>query len=273
MSNALKKAVLKCKSVLSLPAIYQKISLKIEQPQTTNNELAEVVKLDPGVSCKLLAIVNSSFYGFPSQISSISHAISLVGLNDFKNLVLSSSVVKLYDEVKHTEFSIRAFWDHSLLCAILARRLGNHWGTRNDQETLFIAGLLHDVGKLVMLEACKENQSALSDCWDRLDLQAEATLVGFDHAQAGSALIATWGLPALLVDSTAQHHALSKEPDAVAVCVYLANATISLEGDALESVLEHCNRYTEQPLTMDELLEIRDQAIGEKDTLIGIYLS
>jgi HD-like signal output (HDOD) protein len=271
MSEALEKAILQCQSVISLPEVYQQISIKIDQAHTTHHELAEIVKLDPGVSSKLLAIVNSAFYGFSGQISSIAHAISIVGLNDFKNLVLSSSLVQQFEELKGSDFSLHDFWDHSLLCAILCKRFGSLWLSRRQQEELFIAGLLHNVGKLMMLQTQAQQIPQLLPAWSEVDLMAEKTLVGFDHAEAGAALITAWELPERLALCAAQHHQLSAEaPHPAVVAVYLANAVAQGE---YETALLQSNAWVEQPLTPEEVEQIRGEAVAEKNSLIGVFLS
>lgn len=272
MSEALANAIRQCQSVISLPEIYQQVSIKIDQPHTTHHELAEIVKLDPGVSSKLLAIVNSAFYGFSGQIATIAHAISIVGLSDFRNLVLSSSLVQLFDDLKGSDFSLHEFWNHSLLCAILCKRFGGLWLPRRQQEELFIAGLLHDVGKLMMLQTQAEHIPRLLPAWSEVDLAAEQTLVGFDHTQAGAALIQSWELPPLLAQCAGQHHQLedaaSVKPAVVAV--YLANAVAQGE---YEAALTLSNNLVEQPLTPDEVEQIKEEAVAEKNSLIGVFLS
>ncbi|MCP4597357.1 HDOD domain-containing protein [Neptuniibacter sp.] len=275
MNKDLNKAILRCKSVISLPAIYQKVTVKIDHPLTTNNELAEIVKLDAGISTKLLAIVNSSFYGFPSQISTISHAISLVGLRDFKNLVLGSSVVKQFEDVRATGFPINEFWDYSLHCAIAAKTLGKLWAGRQEQEALFIAGLLHDVGKLVIAQACQDRLDEIQQIWPNQQPEQERELIGFDHAEAGAELIKSWGLPELLSCATRQHHQLdlAETPEATVLCVYMANAIACGEENRITSAIEICNQYVEEPLTPEALEEMQSEIMEEKRSLIGVYLS
>jgi len=275
MNKNLNKAILRCKSVISLPAIYQKITVKIDQPTTTNNELAEIVKLDAGISTKLLAIVNSSFYGFPSQISTISHAISLVGLKDFKNLVLGSSVVKQFEDVRETGFSINEFWDYSLHVAIAAKTLGKHWASRQEQEALFIAGLLHDVGKLVIAQACKEQLDEIQKIWPNQLPQQEQDLIGFDHTEAGAELIRSWNLPELLSSAVKQHHQLdlTNPPEPTVLCVYMANAMACGDEEKIKAALELCNQHVENPITQEALLEMQEAITEEKKSLIGVYLS
>ncbi|WP_415883895.1 HDOD domain-containing protein [Neptuniibacter sp. QD34_54] len=275
MNKDLNKAILRCKSVISLPAIYQKITVKIDQPTTTNNELAEIVKLDAGISTKLLAIVNSSFYGFPSQISTISHAISLVGLKDFKNLVLGSSVVKQFEDVRETGFAINEFWDYSLHVAIAAKTLGKYWANRKEQEELFIAGLLHDVGKLVIAQACKDQLEEIQKIWPNQIPQQEQDLIGFDHTEAGAELIRSWNLPELLSTAVKQHHELDQTnpPESTVLCVYMANAIAFADEEKINTALELCNQYVENPIKQEEMLEMQEAVTEEKKSLIGVYLS
>lgn len=275
MNTALNKAILRCKTILSLPSIYQKVSIKIEQPQTTNHELAEIIKLDVGISSRLLAIVNSAFYGFPSQISSVSHAISIVGLNDFKNLVLSASIVNQFEEVKSSGFSMDEFWNDSLFCAILAKHIAKHWASRKEQESLFIAGLLHDVGKLVMVKNTTGDLKALEELWRRGDLNAEKAAYEYNHIEAGEALINSWGLPPELAQCARYHHCLPDQADinVSILCVHMAHLLASIEDLEASPEIENCNALAPETLPLDTLLEIKQKALDEKSTLIGLYLS
>ncbi len=275
MNQDLNKAILKCQSIISLPEVYQQISIKIDQPNTTNHELAEIVKLDPGVSSKLLSIVNSAFYGFSGQISTISHAISIVGLNDFKNLVLSSSVVSLFDQLKGSDFSLHDFWSHSLMTGILTKQIGQLWVPRKDQETLFIAGLLHDVGKLLMLQTQASALHDLMNAWGNHDLCAERAVVGFDHAQAGAELIRAWELPELLALSAECHHELIPDNSMklIPLTVFLANALVDEDRTRIQDALILCEKFLDDPLSEDQLEEIKTSAVAEKNSLIGLFLS
>lgn len=270
MNSALTELTFRCRSLLSLPTVYQKISMKIDQPQTTNNELAEIVKMDPGVASKLLATVNSSFYGFSGKIASVPHAISIVGLNDFQNLVLSASLVQMFQQLKETEFSMEEFWHHSLLCAILAKTLGARINKRSEQESLFIAGLLHDIGKLAIIQTTDKDESTLISLWEERLPAKEQQILGYDHAQAGAALLESWELPSSLIESAGQHHQSEIESPiarTVAISNLIAINQLEQASRRLEGIVQ------DETITLEELTEIRNQAESELGSLISTYLN
>jgi len=281
MTWNLNDVVLQCDNIVSLPEIYLKLTEKIDRPETTNNELADLIKLEPGVASKLLTIVNSPFYGLAGTISTPAHAISIIGRNDFKNLVLGSSVVEVFRKLPCQVFTLHRYWEHCLLVAICCKLLGKHWRLNEDRELLFVAGLLHDIGKLVVAQVLPEQADLLAPVWQPVDggrvvdSTGEEALLGFTHAEAGAELLKAWGLPGLLQLAAGHHHQpeLADSHQVALHIVYMANVLASGEREVIEQSLEVCLQVLGVEDSTEALLELRDEAQQEKAQLIGVYLS
>ena len=135
----------------TLPRTVLKITELVNDPKSSAKDLANIITDDQVLTARLLKLVNSSFYGFPQRISTVTGAIVLLGFDAIRNLLLTTSVFGMFKKkVKEDRFGIERFWDQSLGCAIGAKIIGDHM--RYDKiEELFVSGLLHDIGKIVEL--------------------------------------------------------------------------------------------------------------------------
>ncbi|MFQ5673025.1 MAG: HDOD domain-containing protein [Nitrospinales bacterium] len=196
------------KQLAALPAIFFQIKEVIEDPESSFFDVSEVISRDPALTCRLLRIVNSTFYGFPNQIVTISHAIGIIGLDQLSDLVLSTLVIDQFRETPDSVMNMRAFWEHNLACGLAARLIASYKNELNP-ERFFVAGLLHDIGQLaICLKAPEQALEAfnLSKSKDCLLHTAESEVLGFDHAAVGDALLRTWNLPEIHVETAAHHH-------------------------------------------------------------------
>ncbi len=196
--------------LVTLPDIFIRINQLVEDPDSTSEDIVKVVSQDPSFTVRLLRVANSSFYGFSSTIETVSKAVSLIGTSQIRNLALSTSVSRTFAGLPNDLVSMDNFWLHSLYCALTARILAKRV-SKSDPEALFTAGLLHDIGELVIFnrlpEQTKEALLLVLDSGDELPVyQAERQIMGFDHAQVGGELARQWHLPPLLQDCIAFHH-------------------------------------------------------------------
>jgi HD-like signal output (HDOD) protein len=195
-------------TVASLPAIFERINTVANRPSAALIDVAGVISEDVGLSTRLLRLVNSAYFGFPSRIESITKACVIVGTRQIRQLALATSVVNVFKSVPPDILNMRLFWRHSVGCAMAARTIGMIGGAQ-DVESLFVLGLLHDVGRLVMLQAMPdETASVIRDAYkaDLLTHDVEAARFGFSHADVGSALLKMWGLPPVVVEAVGRHH-------------------------------------------------------------------
>ena len=175
----------------------------------------------------MLRIANSSYYGFPREIETVAAAVGIIGELDLRNLVLATSVVGSMNALNYKGVNIDEFWLHSLRCGINARLIGKSLGGFNP-EILFLAGILHDLGILVIYQQDATLAGAIARQMDekhQLRDQAEREMLGFDHAEVGALLIEAWGLSDELAEFARCHHQyqLARHNPRAAVMLALAN--------------------------------------------------
>jgi HD-like signal output (HDOD) protein len=220
----LEKVLSEVRDLPTLPTVLTSISEAINDPETSALDLAKIIAVDQSLSATLLRIVNSAYYGFYRSVDSITDAVVILGFNQVRDLVLTAKVFEALQGAAEG-LDMADLWHHSLACAIACERAGNM--LRLSKSTGFYsAGLLHDVGKVVMhrVDATAHNRAIDQAIRDGVPLwQAEKTLFGFDHAHAGGLLADCWFLPEPIVEAIRLHHEPGKsQTDSVlphAACV------------------------------------------------------
>ncbi|OVE81578.1 hypothetical protein BVY03_02960 [bacterium K02(2017)] len=211
MSKELNKAQLLVRSistVASLPSIYFRVSEAVNSPLSSANDIANVVAEDPGLTARVLKLVNSSFFGFSSRIDTVSRSVAIVGTQQLCDLCLATSVMKVFNNVPEDLVSMESFWSHSLAVGICARMLATNFGV-NNVERFFVAGLLHDIGSLIIyLQKSEEAKKSLEKSKKKSELihTMEQSDFGFDHASVGYELVKLWDLPEALHEAVRYHH-------------------------------------------------------------------
>ena len=195
-------------TIFSLPKIYFEFQAALNDPDKTFQDLGDIINRDPALTARLLKIVNSPFFGFPSEIETISHAISIIGMNQLTDLALATLVIYQFRGIPNSLFNMQKFWRHSMACGVAARSIAEFRGEKN-VERFYLAGILHDIGQLVIL---KKEPALARDAFFRSKeqqeniYQSERELMGFDHADVGGELLKAWELPPRLVEAVAFHH-------------------------------------------------------------------
>ena len=193
----------------TLPRTVLKITELVNDPKSSAKDLARVITDDQILTARLLKLVNSSFYGLPQRISTVTGAIVLIGFDAIRNLLLTTSVFDLFTgRNKKEQQKQEQLWDHSLGCAVGAKVIGNYLRYDNLEE-LFVAGLLHDIGKIVEMMFQSEKFSKVAAAIRReniLMIRAEIRILGYTHAEIGKLLAEKWNLPSKLVQIIAHHH-------------------------------------------------------------------
>ncbi len=200
-----KTLVMDAKELFSLPDIYFQLNEMIHDPRFSVADIGSVIAKDPGLSARLLRLVNSSFYGFQSKVDTISRAISIVGLDDLYHLIISTCVVDSFAEISSDLVDMTDFWLRSVHCGVVASLLANECPGLN-AERLFLVGLLHDIGSLAIYQKIPElaGQVLKAIGHDRRMLDTvEQNVLGFTHAQVGRELLSSWGLPSSLYEVVA----------------------------------------------------------------------
>jgi len=213
--------------VASLPEVFLRVNEMVESPRYSASDIGRLIGKDPGLTTRLLRIVNSAFYGFPSKVDTVSRAITIIGVRELRDLVLATTVAKLFKGLPNDLVSMDTFWRHSLQCAILARTLAARHRELN-VERFFVAGLLHDIGSLLIYRKVPElaREALMRASYnDEVLEEAETRVMGFTHADVGAELMRKWRLPRSIEAAVAHHHHPAGARDGMkeAAAVHLAN--------------------------------------------------
>jgi len=194
--------------LVSPPTTYTLLNDLMNDPNSSAEDISAVINTDPALATRLLKVVNSPFYGFPSQINTISRAITIIGTRELIHLVLATSVINSFNGIPSSLINIDEFWRHSLACAIAAKQLALKCGQRA-AERFFLAGLLHNIGSLVIYQSMPElAKEAINSAkfGNEVIYLSEQRVMGFDHTEVGQALVKAWRLPSSLGDVARYHH-------------------------------------------------------------------
>ena len=234
----------------SLPGVVTKIIEVVNNPKSTATDLNNIISKDQSLTSNTLKLANSAYYGFPRKISKITEAIVILGFNTVKGLALSASVCDMFKSSKEIEeFSPAKLWQHSVAVAICAELIAKKINYK-DTEELFILGIIHDIGILVILQffpdeflkilkETKQKQQNLS--------KTEKEILGIDHGILGKRLSLKWKLPKLFGDVIGFHHTpnfASGESKLISSIIYLADLIIRLKkiGHDAEYIIPALNR-------------------------------
>jgi HD-like signal output (HDOD) protein len=217
----------------TLPEIYRKIMEAISKPSSSVYDIENVINKDTNLAARLLRIVNSAFYSYPRKIDTISRAVSIVGTRQLSVLAMGVNIVSMFKGIPPETINMKMFWRHSVLCGICARILAGYKNIQNT-ERIFVAGLLHDVGRLVLYNNMpKEALYAVTTA--RRNSQflhvAERDFFGLDHAALGGQLLMTWKLPMSLENAVEYHHEPEKSKNQVeSFIIHLADIMANAMG-------------------------------------------
>ncbi|MHC4871566.1 MAG: HDOD domain-containing protein [Planctomycetota bacterium] len=196
------------KSIPTLPEVYCKVSDMLENPKVSASSVAEIISRDPSLTAKLLKLVNSAFYGLPQQVSTLTHALVLMGFSTVKSLILTMGLTDIFKASDNADFSRADFWAHCFGTGMMAKSIALRMRLNNVEE-IFIQGLLHDIGKIVLDKYAHEEFNKVltftreNDC---LFVEAEEKILGFTHAEVGAITVKTWNLPDNICNSVKYHH-------------------------------------------------------------------
>ncbi len=199
--------ILEVEGLFSLPEVYLKVRQAINNPKSSIEDVAFIINQDPHSAARLLKMVNSSFFGFATEINTVTRAITITGLAQLHDLILATSAVKAFKGISSDLINMKDFWLHSVFCAAIARILARKCNVI-DSERLFVCGLLHDLGHLVIYAKCPtlaSNVLLRAKQESRPIVLLEKEILGFDYAEVGGELLKSWKLPASLYEIVANH--------------------------------------------------------------------
>ncbi len=268
----------------TLPAVVPKILRLLEDENSTVSDLSDTISRDPALSSNILKVANSAYYGFSREISGLEKAILLLGYKMVRSLALSVGVVNtLAGKEKCRHFSREALWIHSLGSATVMDELGKRFSNGNETGHLFVIGLLHDVGKIVLdlfftepfQEAMEEAQK--EDRGEGLH-SFEGRIIGIDHSEVGHVLLTRWKFPEIICGPIGIHHsseipkginasvvAMLKIADALSHESGLGGWELPAPAESLKSELAVLN------ISEKDLLDLKGRLEDAKDGIQAFY--
>lgn len=231
VENRVRQVVSNIRNLPTPPVVFHQIQKVLNDPKVSAAQVAAILAEDPAMSVKVLKMTNSAFYGLSREIESVKQAVVIIGMEAIRNLVLSASVLDMFKGKANDQEFQEKFWRHSLATAFCSRILARRLRSKGmvDPDAAFSAGLLHDIGKIVLccflpteyekfVQEREQNRTAAS-------YEIEEKALGYTHAQIGSLLAVQWKLPTKLGESITFHHQpeLPAVPEPVCYIVHLAN--------------------------------------------------
>jgi len=264
--------------LVSLPEVCMQLDEMLASPYHNINGVAQLISQDVNLSARLLKIANSSLYGFSGRIDSITRAINLVGTSELMILVLATSTVTTFKDIPGQTFNMAGFWRHSVYTGVLAKLIARRCNILHP-ERLFITGLLHDIGLLVLVYSRPEIANQIFETvkqTERHIYDVEMEVLGFDHAEIGRELAKKWRLPQAFQDSIYFHHHLDElsEPMLDAAIIHVASeATGALEtGEDIKADQVDTMAWQLTGLNMDDFAELHTEATPEFEDMLSILL-
>lgn len=211
----------------SLPDIFMQINEALNSPKSSASYVADIISKDTNLSAKLLKLVNSSFYGFPKQIDSLSRAVTILGSKQLLTLAVGVSVIRLFKDIPAEFIDMKSFCKHSIVCGILAGLIATQTNQSFSEERFFVGGLLHDIGRLFMLTNNSQmaQEALFVSRQQKTELvPTESRLWGFNHATIAGELFRIWKFPATLEAPVRYHHnPLKSQPSIEPGIIHLAD--------------------------------------------------
>lgn len=243
-----------------LPAVALRVMEVAQNPKSSASDLALVVSSDPGLSGRLLRVVNSAAYRRAREITSVQDALVTLGFVQARNMAISGAIAGAYaPDALNALFRIEVFWRHSIAVAFKAAELAGK-SRRLDVPSAFTAGILHNMGRLAMFYAdATALDQAIAACLSRDQSleELENELLGYDHAEVGGLLAARWKLPADIQDAIARHHSAPADEVSLAGVINAANAFVTANGLLAGYVVPPA--YGEVPIPAPDFLHLSKQ--------------
>lgn len=209
-NDSLRTVISQIASLPVLPSVYAQVQKELQSQHASINTIGDILSKDVAMTAKILQLVNSAFFGLPRHVSSAAQACSLLGLDVVKGLVLSVGLFSQFPVDKCKAFSLEALWNHCMVTGAAAKALAEE---ENQERVLiddaFIAGVLHDVGKLILAASFEKSYTGAIVRAQEKQLtlwEAELEVFGTTHAAVGAYLMGLWGLPDSIVEALAFHH-------------------------------------------------------------------
>lgn len=266
------------KSLPTLPHILVKLINACNEEDVELTKVSKIVEKDPSLSSRIIKLVNSAHYGLPKKVESVHHSISYLGINTIKNIAIGASISHAFRPPRTSAlFNLKMFWWHSLKCAVLSRLIAREMGHNNSEEA-FLAGLLHDIGRLVLwVNDPKEYSGLLEEYYGRPDLLLAGEIrLGVTHCEVGAWLLHRWNIQPFMVDAVLYHHeSLQKIKNALPLVqiVYAANVLSEYRTQEEEVPKKEAGDLCGlSPSQLEALLSRADEEVDEVARLLDIEI-
>src|SRR5208337_952026 len=194
--------------IFSPPEVFLRLNNVVNNLRSSVTDIGNIISEDQGLTARILKIANSTLYGFPSKIETISQAVLIIGSKQIRDLTLATSVVRIFKGIPEDLINMETFWRHSIACGVIARIIAGYRREPN-VETFFTGGILHDIGRLIMYtkmpDECRKILSRVGK-EPQLLFKAERESLGYDHTDVGGLLLKEWKLPQTPTEAIAYHH-------------------------------------------------------------------
>ncbi len=270
------------RDLVSPPDVHFALLEVLNDPASTSSDMAEVIALDPALTARLLRIVNSPYYGLVRRVDTISRAVTIIGSNELFNLAVAVSATSVFARLPGSLVNMDNFWHHSVYTAMVGRELAKICNVLHP-DRLFVGGMLHDIGSLLLYNERPETMAELllvAQGDEELMFHAELNRLGFSHAEVAAGILDLWQLPPVLCAAVGAHHTPldSTEPTPEACILYVADflanrserggfaAETQPKGTMDEAVLKHLG------IGAKELVPAAEAATAKFDESIAMFL-
>jgi len=263
----------------SPPILYYQLREKLDDPNSSFDDLAGIVKTDPAMSARLLKIVNSAFYGFDEKIDTLAHALNIIGTEQLTDLALAAIVTSKFQGIPRELINMETFWMHSIGCGIAARRIAKSMAGV-EAEKMYLGGMLHDIGSLILFkEAPEDAKKILLRCKESGEnlFKVEKEILGYDHAEIGAMLLSEWKLSERLVEMVKYHHQPANAGDCLQEACIIARADalvyeMKIGNSGEPGVPELDPKVLEMtPMSDEELNELKEDIAEQVDETVRMF--
>lgn len=228
------KLLARATDILTLPTVIHEIMDVTGKKNSSAVDLTRIIENDPALTTRILSVANSPYYGFVKKISTVSHAVVVLGFREIQNIALSMSVVQLFNR-RGSEF-VEKLWRHSFAVGVATRMIASYLNLKMEGK-YFVGGLLHDIGKIFLSQYLHENFDRLLIAMEEKDNKytyhkLEEQFFGVSHAEIGGKLLSTWMFPPEISDAVSFHHDPShaKIDTVFTSCVHIADLLCTIKG-------------------------------------------
>jgi putative nucleotidyltransferase with HDIG domain len=249
----LRQAITRIDTLPVLPSVFAELTDELRSPNASVKTMGEIISRDIGLATGILKLVNSSYFGLPRRVSSTEQAVTLLGTETLRAVVLSHYLFSRFDTRRYPRFGLDNLWSHSLGVARFARTMAALEGAdKTDKDVCFMAGLVHDMGKLVLAELFRDDYLRVLTMTREKNLpirESEMAVLGVSHAEVGGYLLGLWGFEEAVVVAVCRHHEPGRAGPDAPLSVALLHAA-----NALEHEIVIINRhYAPHPLLPEAL--------------------